>query len=182
MPRWTKIIICGARDKRGESHTYAEIRDFHRSYKDLKTGERLSIEAAEERLADGESGISRPWKEAGFHWAIAKGTSGEPEIVMLRPMTQNGAYAREMNLNRNGIGILCEDFSEPFLDRMAVLCKFLLKLYNIPPDQIFGRWEMNPTKNRPHGFCMDDFRTKVLHAILEGLLHNTPPGPTYGTS
>lgn len=179
MPHWTKIVLCDTRDKRGVTHSYDEIREFHRSYKDLKTGEALSEAEAQDRIARGEHGIARPWKEAGHHWAIARGASGEVEVVMLRPMTQNGAYAREQSFNRSAIGIVVEEFSDEFLDRLVVLCRFLVKTYKIRPDQIVGRWERNLSKQKPEGFSGDDVRQQVQLAMLEGILHNTPSSPEY---
>jgi hypothetical protein len=166
MPHWTKVLIHGPEDKRGNQHSYSEVRSFHQGWKDLKHGEPLEENTAKALLEIGEKGISRPWKEAGFHWAIAR-VDGVVEIIMLRPMTQNGSHAREHNLNKTAIGIFCEEFTEDFIERLVVLVKFLRKIYKIPTDSILGRWEVNPLKPQPAGASIEAVRQRIAESAGE---------------
>lgn len=165
MPHWTKVLIHPPYDKRGENHTFEQVRTFHTGWKDLKSGAALSESDALTRLDAGETGISRPWKECGFHWAIAA-PNDVVEVIMLRPMTQNGAHARENNLNKCAIGVFCENFTPEYLDRLLVLCRYLMKAYKIPVEGIVGRWEVNSRKYPPYDFEIAEFREKVRASTL----------------
>lgn len=176
MPHWTNILLHDNVDKRGERHTFAQIRDFHRSYKDLKAGVVLEESDALTRIAAGETGISRPWKEPGHHWAIAE-IDGNVETIMLRPMTQNGAHARERNFNKRAIGVLMCGWDERHLEALLKLCRVLMKTYKISVEGIVGRWEFNYSKATPEGFDINEFRQTVQISLLEALLRPLQNAP-----
>jgi hypothetical protein len=173
MPHWTKIMLHDSRDKHGRTHSYREIRSFHQSFKDLKAGEVLTETEALGRIDDGETGISRPWKEAGFHYAVER-VQGTPEIIMLRPATQNGAHSREGNMNRSALSILIhgdlgeERLADDMTQRLVVLVKYLMKTYKIPVEGIITHRARGSTRRACPGdlFNVEEFREAVRASLL----------------
>lgn len=178
MPHWTKILIHDAVDNKGLFRTSNEILAYHTGWKDIEAGEPLSEGIATHLIEQGQSGISRPWKECGDHWHIEFDARGQWVIKMMRPMTSNGSHAREGNLNRNAISIRIIQaveqaneiwYGNPDVDELyntlAKLCKFLMKLYKIPASAVLAHHEITPDSNCPSVHC--EFKIEEVRKRLD---------------
>ena len=174
MPHWTKILIHDSIDNKGVRRGSDEILDYHLGWKDIRAGEALPEAVAAHLIAQGESGISRPWKECGDHWhVIYDDATGRWHTRMMRPMTSNGSHAHQGNLNKNAIsvrvipsGIVNHTHAQLF-DRLTVLCKFLMKTYHIAPTEIFAHHELVYGADCPKAyFDIQAFRTHLISQLF----------------
>lgn len=116
------------------------------------------------------------FRACGYHWGVER-VNGFYEVLMGRFMDDTGAHCRDAMMNQKGIGICCVgnwDLEEPpgdLLETTRKLCKWIMKLYDIPSQNVLGHWEAqalggvaeNARKTCPGTkFDMEAFRGSLL--------------------
>jgi hypothetical protein len=172
LPHWTKVLIHDSNDNKGVLRRSDEIREYHLGWKDIRAGEPLTEAVATHLISQGESGISRPWKECGDHWHVVQ--RGDLwDVHMMRPMTANGAHAHEGNLNKSAISVRLVPErgvvgNDTLFERLTVLCKFLLKTYHISPMEVYAHHEVVPGSDCPKAyFDVKAFRTHLISQLFK---------------
>lgn len=113
------------------------------------------------------------WRDIGYHFGI-EAVGDYFEIIFGRWIDEDGAHCKEMNMNTVGIGICVVgnyDDQVPALgawNKAVELVKRLIKLYDIPVENVLGHGEVQRMANAPYiktcpgkTFHMDDFRAAV---------------------
>lgn len=169
MPHWTKIVIHDSYDRNSVLRRSNEIVEYHTGWKDLRAGEPLSEAVAKHLIEQGESDISRPWKDGGDHWHVEH-REGKWQTLMIHSMTSNGCHVREGTFNRSAISVrIIHDLAadrEALFERLAILCKFLMKTYKIPAENIITHHEISPDSDCPKAwFVVEAFRAYLKHFL-----------------
>lgn len=124
MKRWTHIIIHHSLTSDGQTVNWQAIRSWH-------TGQHPQSPYQGDKA----------WRDIGYHWGVEL-VNKEYEVLMGRPMDQDGAHT--LGMNDRGIGICCVgnyDVEMPpqgMLDKLVQLCSWLTKVYLIPVKNIDG--------------------------------------------
>ena len=166
MPRWSHIVIHHSFTGDTKLPDTVGIRRFHTSYR--QGGNIITEEEYYEKKAEGLGGLSRPWKDIGYHWLIERLSDGVPTMIAGRSMMMHGAHCRENGMNRRGIGVCVvgnydeapppEDMLEYAADKVAWLCR----MYRIPVENIHGHRDFAAYKSCPGTkFDMEYFRERV---------------------
>ena len=115
------------------------------------------------------------WRDVGYHFLLDR-MSGRVETVIGRLPDEEGAHTLELGLNRLGFGICCVgnyDVVTPPEDLMAALrrlCLYLMRTYQIPPENVLGHREAQAAGGVPVAgrkscpgrlFDMDAFRASL---------------------
>lgn len=144
------IVIHHSLTKDSGSVSWGAIRDYH-----LKKG----------------------WSNIGYHWGLEM-VGDYPEILIGRFSNQNGAHAREMGMNRIGIGICVVgnyDLIPPptqMLNRLRSLVLWLMDDFEIPVQNVIGHrdvgmmagfnWKKGEYKSCPGKlFSLSSFRQSL---------------------
>ncbi len=144
------IVIHHSLTKDSGSVSWGAIRDFH-----LKKG----------------------WSNIGYHWGLEM-VGDYPEILIGRFSNQNGAHAREMGMNRIGIGICVvgnfdlEPPSAQVLMRLRSLVLWIMDDEEIPIQNVIGHrdvgmmagfnWKKGEYKSCPGKlFSLSSFRQSL---------------------
>jgi len=96
----------------------------------------------------------RGWRDIGYHFGIEL-VNDEYEILCGRPLDMPGAHCRESGMNRKAIGICCvgnydeEEPKEEMLKRLASLCRWLMRTYDIPKERVLGHRDFAEYKSCP---------------------------------
>lgn len=166
MPRWSHVVMHHSLTSDTHLPNSVAIRRFHTSYR--HGGDIISETEYYEKQGEGVSGLSRPWKDIGYHWMIEELSDGEPWMLKGRSMMMHGAHCREQGMNRRGIGVcVVGNFdavppSEKVLEFAADQVAWLCRMYRIPVENIHGHHDFANYKSCPgKRFDMDYFRERI---------------------
>ena len=140
--KWRYIIIHHSLTKDGKTVSWGAIRHYHTEV--------------------------RGWKDIGYHFGIELARE-DFEILVGRTLDEPGAHTK--GYNDVGIGICVVgnfDLVEPHpraWERLVKLVKWLMREYNIPPENVRGHREFAPYKTCPgKRFDLDKLRKEVSDA------------------
>ena len=122
--------------------------------------------------------VTNGWRDIGYHYGIER-IGDRFQLRFGRPTSEVGAHCSEGGFNRKSLGLcLVGDFDKAAppqaqLDMALVLCRSLMKKFNIPPHCVLGHreagmragfdWRKGQFKSCPGLlFDMDKFRTNLL--------------------
>lgn len=166
MPKWTHVVMHHSLTPDGELPDTVAIKRFHTSYR--QGGNIITQEEYNAKKEAGESGLSRPWRDIGYHWMIEVLSDGEPAIVRGRSMMYTGAHTTQQGMNRHGIGVcIVGNFdkappSEKVIETAAEFVAWLCRMYRIPIDNVKAHREFASYKSCPgEKFDMDYFLERV---------------------
>ena len=166
MPRWSHVVVHHSLSADTELVNTVAIRKFHTSFRHY--GDIITEEDYHEKKAEGVSGLSRPWKDIGYHWLVERFPDGVPSVVQGRDMMMHGAHCREQGMNRRGIGVcVIGNFDkapppEDIFEKAAFHVSWLCRMYRVPIENIKGHTEYATYKSCPGKlFDMDYFRERV---------------------
>lgn len=102
------------------------------------------------------------WNDIGYHLGIEI-VNGSYELLMGRMWNEKGAHT--LGRNHDSIGICCVgnyDLVPPplrMLEKLKEVCQFLMSLYNIPIERIYGHHDFASYKSCPGNlFDLEKFR------------------------
>lgn len=115
MRKWTHIILHHSLTEDGPTVSWQAIRNYHVN--------------------------TLGWRDVGYHWGVEWIHRGY-EVLMGRPMDQDGAHTRGMNDRAIGICVTGNfDVQTPvsaMFARLVPLLRFLSDVFEIPVDNIEG--------------------------------------------
>lgn len=166
MPRWTHAVIHHSFTGDSTLPDSVAIRRFHTSYREY--GNIITPEEYFEKNEKGLPGLSRPWRDIGYHWVVERLSDGRPWVLQGRSMMNAGAHCPQEGMNRKGIGICIvgnfdeapppEDIFEKAADHTAWLCR----MYRIPVENIGAHRDYASYKSCPGTkFDMGYFKERV---------------------
>ena len=110
------------------------------------------------------------WADIGYHFGIEL-VGDHYEVLVGRPMTEEGAHCKEYGMNRKSLGICFVgnfDIQEPPKEQWDLgvkLVKSLMAVLAIPKGSLSGHREYAPYKSCPgKRFDMGQFRREVKNA------------------
>ena len=142
--------------------SWGAIRRFHTSY--VYKGNIIDKNRALHLIQEGEY-VKKPWSDIGYHIGIER-VYDDYEVLMGRMFNRGGAHA--VGYNDKSIGICCVGNydlmppPEPLLERLTVVCKFLMPLYNIPIEKIKGHRDVANKTCPGKLFDLDKFKERLL--------------------
>ena len=168
MPHWQSVIVHHTltQDRSDPLPDAVAIRRFHTSFRHY--GDIISEEEYTERHAAGDHGLSRPWRDIGYHWVIETLSDGRPWVIEGRSMMLAGAHTREQGMNRKGIGVaIVGNFDlappeEATIEKAASFISWLCRMYHIPVDNVKAHRDYATYKSCPgEKFDMEYLRERV---------------------
>jgi hypothetical protein len=142
------------------------IKRFHTSYR--HGGNIITRDQYDEKLEAGETGLSKPWTDIGYHWVIETLSDDKPWAVRGRSMMMAGAHTAQQGMNKKGIGVcVIGNFDdappiESVFEYTAEFVSWLCRMYRIPTENVDGHRIYAPYKTCPGSeFDMDYFRERV---------------------
>ena len=122
------------------------------------------------------------WRDVGYNKILDR-IGARPEMVLGRPLTEDGAHTRELHLNRVGIGYCVIgnfDIAPPPEDSLALLRRHVLSdmlQYGIPVENVIGHGEAQAAGGVPIAerktcpglkFDMEAFRASLRPGVAVG--------------
>jgi len=168
MPRWNAVVVHHSltEDSNKPLPDAVAIRKFHTSYR--QGGNIISEEEYKKLSSEGSWGLSRPWRDIGYHWIIETLSDDRPWVLQGRSMMLAGAHTREQGMNRKGIGVcVVGNFDkapppEDTLEKTAAHVSWLCRMYHIPIENVKGHRDYATYKSCPGTqFDMNYFRERV---------------------
>jgi len=104
------------------------------------------------------------WRDIGYHFGIEQ-VKDKQEVLFGRFPDETGAHCKGMN--REAIGVCCVgnyDLVTPPPDQWELclkLVRWLMKVYSIPGENVYGHYEFAPKSCPGKYFDLDLFRNKL---------------------
>lgn len=112
---------------------------------------------------------SKGWRGIGYHFGIERVNEEHYEILLGRLPDETGAHCSAKGMNHKSIGICCVgDFDKEVVpwhqwEACLRLTRWLMKLYNVPEENVIGHREVDSGKSCPgKHFDMYRFREQLL--------------------
>jgi len=170
--RWSYIMLHHSLTKDGATVSWQAMRHYHRSYRidgvivgEEEYNSRLLEESSLRQIKKGRV-FEPPWKDIAYHYGIEL-INDQYEILVGRPLDQEGAHCYQQEMNRKAIGIcFVGNFDESPVpmeqwNKGIIFVASLVKLLDIPYNFIVGHRDYAPKSCPGKLFEVDQFRKAV---------------------